>query len=141
MSVTTIEVPGLADALNRPAVALDLRLIRLNGVVLEARALIPDEPAALGLKAFAWQSRAAGKDAVDLWRCLEVARAAGVQPDDVAEGRLPEAIAIVRAGFRRPDGPALRAAAKHRGMSAQATTTFATRIAALIESVAGPIAG
>lgn len=70
-----------------------------------------------------------------------MARAAGVQRDDVAEGRLPEAMAIVRAGFRRPDGPALQAAAKHRGMSAEAATTFASRIAALIESVAGPIAG
>jgi hypothetical protein len=71
--ITTIEVPRSADALNHAPVVIDVQLIRLGGEVLDARLLIRDEATALGLKAFAWAERRADRDAVDLWRCLEVA--------------------------------------------------------------------
>lgn len=75
--LVTTEVPGLAEAFRRPAVAVELELTRMNNAVLSARVVIPDELAALVLKVMAWRTRGAPKDAVDIWRCSEVALAAG----------------------------------------------------------------
>ncbi len=50
----------------------------------------PDEVAALVLKAFATRVRSKATDVVDLWRCLEVALAAGVQPSDFVMRKRPE---------------------------------------------------
>ena len=136
--ITALEVPGLPDALNRSPVVVALRLVRLDGSILQARLPIPDVPASLGLKAFAWASRQTPKDAVDLWRCLEVARADGVGPDEFTTGRLPEAAGIIRSVLRRPDGPALLAAARQRGLAGEARLRFGTRVAALITSALGP---
>jgi hypothetical protein len=135
--ITTIEVPGLPDAMNRAPVVVEMRLVRLNGELLDARLLIPDEAAALGLKAFAWADRRADKDAVDLWRCLEVARAARLGPDDLATGRLVEVGAILRHAFDRPDGAALRALLRYRKLVGPAAAQIGTRIAALLDSVCG----
>lgn len=78
--LVTTEVPGLALALKRAAVDLDLELTRLNGEVLDVRLAFPDEVAALTLKAFATTVRSKDTDIVDIWRCLEVALVADVAP-------------------------------------------------------------
>lgn len=70
--LVTTEVSGLALALQREPVVLQMALHRLNGEQLDIDAAFPDEVAALTLKAFASQVRDKPTDIVDLWRCLEV---------------------------------------------------------------------
>ena len=75
--LTTTEVPGLAIALGRPGIELELALRRLGGEELNVRIVVPDKVSAVVLKALAWHQRSAAKDAVDVWRTLEVGFAAG----------------------------------------------------------------
>ncbi len=84
----TTEVRGLALALNRPPVRASLEMVMLDGeTTLTADVLLPDEQSALVLRAYAWHVRAEGKDAVDLWRALEIASAAGVTLEGNPRGR------------------------------------------------------
>ncbi len=76
--LTTTEVPGLAEALKRPAVTCQLRLARLNDQVLETTISLPDEVSALVLKVLVRGQRLEDRDAVDIWRCTEVLIAAGL---------------------------------------------------------------
>jgi hypothetical protein len=91
--LTTTEVRGLAYAFNRPVVDVDLEMMRLNGELLRARVALPDEASVVVLRSFAWQVRGADTDAVDLWRSLEIAHAAGVSPERFRRGEAPEAAA------------------------------------------------
>jgi hypothetical protein len=118
--LVTTEVLGLPTALQRPPSLLLLELHRLNGDLLEVEIAFPDEVAALVLKAFATRVRSKDTDVVDVWRCLEVALAAGVKPQDFAEGDCAEAAAHVRSLFDRRSGlgmraPRIRAAAFRSG--------------------------
>ena len=70
----------MAVALQRPRVVLDVEMVRLNHEALGARLLLPDEVSALVLEAAATRGCDKGTDHVDLWRCLEVAYAAGILP-------------------------------------------------------------
>ena len=79
-NLVTTEVHGLAAALRRDPVTMTLELHRLNGDTLIAELSFPDEVAALILKAFATRVRSKATDVVDVWRCLEVALAARVEP-------------------------------------------------------------
>jgi len=78
--VVTSEILGLAEAFLRPSVTLDARLVLTTGEDLEARLSLPDALATLALKCGARISRDDSRDAEDLWRCLEVAAAEGVDP-------------------------------------------------------------
>lgn len=78
--VVTSEILGLAEAFLRPSVTLDARLVLTTGEDLEARLSLPDALATLALKCGARVSRDDSRDAEDLWRCLEVAAAEGVDP-------------------------------------------------------------
>jgi hypothetical protein len=80
--LVTTEVPGLATALLRPAVPVELALTRLNGTPLDARISLPDEVSTVILRAHAWQKRLTDTDAQDIWRSLEIAFAAAVTPAD-----------------------------------------------------------
>ena len=80
--IVTTEVPGLSTALNRAPVELDLQLTRLNRSIIDVKLRFPDELSALVLKALATGVRSAPSDIVDVWRCLEVALAAGVEPQE-----------------------------------------------------------
>jgi hypothetical protein len=82
------EVPGLAAALGRPAVTMALELRRLNGEILHAALPFPDELSALVLKGLATRVRVKATDTTDIWRCLEIAFAARVMPQDFS-GRRP----------------------------------------------------
>lgn len=130
--VVTIEVPGLAEALNRQPVVVGLRLARRNGAVLAASVRLPDERSALILKAMAWDARRAGKDAVDVWRCLEIALAAALGPDDLASDDGRRAMTILDAAFGSETSDGIVALAKTQGLNEAATTTRATRIRALV---------
>jgi hypothetical protein len=74
----TTEVPGLAAALGRPAVTMALDLRRLSGETVQAVLSFPDEVSALVLKGLATRVRVKATDVTDIWRCLEIALAAGV---------------------------------------------------------------
>lgn len=133
--VTTIEVPGLAEALNRPPIVVVLELTRRSGDVLKASIQIPDERSALTLKAMAWEARREGKDAIDVWRCLEVARAASLKPQDLASNDGLQAMTILEAAFGSEESEGTRALARAQGLNKSATTSRATRIRALIQSL------
>lgn len=136
--LVTTEVLGLPTALNRPPVLLALELHRLNGEQLEVELAFPDEVAALVLKAFATRVRNKGTDVVDVWRCLEVAFAADVDPHEFAEGDRAEAATQVRVLFERRDGPGMRALEVEQRLSGAAADERFTRLRALIARVLAP---
>jgi hypothetical protein len=137
-NLVSTEVPGLADALARPPVIMSLELRRLNGAMLQATLPFADEVSALVLKSLATRVRSKGTDIADIWRCLEIAFAAGSAPSDFAGGARPEAAAIVRALFARRQGPAMTILAAEQGLSAQAADQHFTRMRALSTRVLGP---
>jgi len=135
--LVTTEVLGLPTALNRPPVLLALEMHRLNGERLDVEIAFPDEVAALVLKAFATRVRNKDTDVVDVWRCLEVAFAAGVNPHEFADGDRAEAAAHVRVLFERRDGAGMRALEAEQQLAGAAADERFTRVRALIARVLG----
>jgi hypothetical protein len=133
--LVTTEVPGLALALQREPVLLHMELHRLNGEQLDVELAYPDEVAALTLKAFASRVRDKPTDVVDLWRCLEVAYAAGTGAESFIEGEAADAARIIRALFDRRDGAGMSALRDEQRLSAGAGDERFTRIRALIQRV------
>ena len=72
------EVPGLSLALAMPPVIVDAQIVLTNRQELEVEYRLPDVVAALCMKAHAYQERLLSRDALDVWRLLEAAHAAGV---------------------------------------------------------------
>jgi hypothetical protein len=138
--LVTTEVPGLAFAFQRPPVSLPMELHRLNGERLDAEVAFPDEIAALTMKAFASQVRNKPTDVVDLWRCLEVAYAAGITADAFAEGDAADAARIIRALFNDRNGTGMSALAIEQRLSRAAGDQRFTRLRALIQRVL-PVGG
>jgi hypothetical protein len=135
--LVTTEVRGLPTALRREPVLLQLKLHRLNGQQVDTEVAFPDEVAALVLKGYATRVRHRATDVVDVWRCLEVAFAAGLRPDDFAEGIPAEAAAIVRRMFERREGTGMAALIEEQRLSADAADARYTRLRALIARVLG----
>jgi len=133
--LVTTEVPGLALALQREPVLLQTELHRLNGEQLDVEVAYPDEVAALTLKALASQVRDKPTDVVDLWRCLEVAYAAGTNAAAFAEGEAAEAARIVRGLFDGRGGAGMSALVDEQRLSDQAADERFTRIRALMQRV------
>jgi hypothetical protein len=133
--LVTTEVPGLALALRREPVLLQMELHRLNGERLDIEVAFPDEAAALTLKAFASQVRDKPSDIVDLWRCLEVAYAAGTDGTTFASDEAAEGARIVRSVFDRRDGAGMAALVGEQRLSEAAADERFTRIRALIRRV------
>lgn len=136
--LVSTEVPGLAEALVRPPVIMTLELRRLNGEALQATLPFADEVSALVLKGLATRVRIKDTDIADIWRCLEIAFAAGATPSGFAGGSRAEAAAIVRGLFARRQGPAMTTLATERRLSAQAADQRFTRTRALSTRVLGP---
>jgi hypothetical protein len=82
----TTEVLGLQLALARPPVMIALELRRLNGQTLRCELPFADELSALVLKSLATRVRSKDTDISDIWRCLEIAFAAGLGPAGFASG-------------------------------------------------------
>jgi hypothetical protein len=135
--VTTTEVRGLAEALNRPPVSLELTLVRLNDERLQATILLPDESDALTIKAFAWESRRDPKDAQDIWRCLEVASTAGVDAARFTTGDAKDARAILVRDFGENATTGIEAVARSARLNESARDQRHTRIKALLARVLG----
>ena len=137
-SIVATETLGLATALMRAPVAMNLHLWRLDGSKLEGNLLFPDEVAALALKALVTTVRSKDTDVVDLWRCLEICQAAGVTPGEfVTNDDLIRAATIIRRLFAERDGYGMRELTAYHGLSSTGTDQRHTRIRALIVSVLG----
>jgi hypothetical protein len=136
-SLVVTEAFGLADALQRPNIAMDLTMHRLNGDILEARLSFPDEVSALMLKAGVTLSRSKDTDFVDIWRCLEVCNAADLRPDTFSMGEPSRAAETVRGLFERRDGPGIKAIVGAQKLSDTAADQRFTHITALIRRILG----
>lgn len=135
--LVTTEVLGLATALIRAPVVLTLELHRLNGETLDVELSYPDEVAALVLKSYATRVRVRATDVVDVWRCLEVAFAAGVDPTGFSETIPAEGAALVRRLFDGRDGVGMATLRAEQWLSDQAADARFTRIQALVVRVVG----
>jgi hypothetical protein len=134
----TTEVPGLQLALARPPVTIALEMRRLNGQALRCELPFADELSALVLKGLAARVRSKDTDIADIWRCLEIAFAAGLTPADFAAGIRAEGAREIRALFDSRHGSPMTALAAQQRLSSQATDERFTRITALIARVIGP---
>lgn len=133
-SVVTTEVPGLAEALQRPGITLDVEMHLTDGTQQRAMVVIPDAIGTLALKAGARTVRSETRDAEDLWRCLEVAAAEGVRPaafDDSALSELPRLL-VSELGDGGRSLPALTA-----GLQDAPAARMRTRLRALLGEVVG----
>lgn len=135
--LVTTEVPGLAFALNRGPIEMPLELHRLNGETLDVVVPFPDEVGALVLKSLASTGRSRPTDVVDIWRCLEVAFAAGLTPSNFREGIPAEGAAVVRSLFASRDGHGMTALVSEQRLSPPAADERFTRIRALVARVLG----
>jgi hypothetical protein len=130
-------VLGLAEALQRPGIEVSLELHRLNEEVLTAELTLPDETSAVVLKALVWERRRAARDAVDLWRTLEVAAAAGVSPDEFSKQDGVRSAEISRRSLGGLSSNAMKAITSAQGLSDEAAQQRHTRIQALLQRVFG----
>ncbi len=117
----TTEVPGLQLALARAPVTITLELRRLNGAILECELPFPDEVSAVVLKSLATTVRSKDTDISDIWRCLEIAFAAGLGPADFTRGVRAESAEVIRSLFSSRRGAPAAALAAEQRLSAEAT--------------------
>lgn len=132
--VVTTEVPGLAEALRRPGIQLDARLRLTDGSTLSVNVVIPDPVGTIAMKTLVRSARNDARDVDDLWRCLEVAAAEGVQPSDFDDPSLDR----IRDELWRqlgPDGVALPLLAGD--LQPEAAARLRTRARALVSEVVG----
>lgn len=135
-SIVTSEVPGLAEAFQRPAVNVGIDLRLTDGETLSTTVALPDAVGMLALKALVRTVRTEDRDVEDLWRCLEIAAAEGVEPGTFDSS---EPLRRVRTALWRelgPDGTALDELTA--GLQADAAARLRTRVRALLTETAGP---
>lgn len=132
------EALGLAAALQRPPLVIEMELHRLSGEVLDVVLSFPDKPSALVLKAFATRARHKPTDHTDVWRCLEIAHVAGVTADAFTDKEeMSEGAGLVRSMFSDRRGSGMSAISEDQGLSEIAADQRYTRIRALIEESLG----
>ncbi|MGH2829930.1 MAG: hypothetical protein ACRDJM_05555 [Actinomycetota bacterium] len=133
--VVTTEVPGLAIAFRHPGVHLEIALLISDANELEATVVLPDAVGMLALKARARTVRSDDRDAEDLWRCLEVAAADGVTPEDFdgdASLRDLRKLLVAEVGTDGRSLPALTL-----GLRGVAAARRRTRVRALLNEIVG----
>jgi hypothetical protein len=133
----TTEVPGLQLALARPPVTITLELRRLNGEILQCELPFADEVSALVLKGLATRVRSKDTDISDIWRCLEIAFAAGIGPETFTGGVRAESANFIRSLFNSRRNAPMAALISGQHLSAEAADVRFTRIKALIVRVLG----
>ena len=134
-SVVTTEVPGLAEALRCPAITAAVEMVLTDHSTLSTTVTLPDAVGMLALKAMVRTMRTDARDAEDLWRCLEVAAADGVEP---ATFDSSEPLRRVREILWRelgPDGAALGVLTAD--LQDDAAARLRTRIRALLTETVG----
>jgi hypothetical protein len=76
-------------------------------------------------------------DIADIWRCLEIAFAAGIGPEDFAGGVRSESAEVIRSLFGDRQSAPVAALASGQRLSGKAADARLTRIRALIAHVLG----
>jgi hypothetical protein len=103
------EVPGVALALSAPSTIIDLTVSLRSGDQARMRLLLPHLGAAVCIKALSYRGRLADKDAVDLWRLMNAAYAAGLRAGDWPTGVTGrDAAAVLYRFFARAGAQGLR---------------------------------
>ncbi len=103
------EIPGLAVALARTGLEITAKVQLTDRSELTSDLVIPDAVSALILKAYAYRDRLSDRDAVDIWRLLEAAHAAGVTAETWPRGAAATtAAAVLHQFFGRPGAPGLQ---------------------------------
>ena len=133
--LVTTEVPGLASALQNPAIEMSLELHRLNGDLLDVEVSVADEVSALVLKAHATTVRSKATDVVDIWRCLEVCFAAGTDPAQFTGPERVAAVTRVRELFGSRSGPGMTSLIDEQRLTPRAADHRYTRIRALVDRI------
>ena len=124
------EIPGLHLALARPGKDITVHVRLTSGHVLDTTLVVPDVVSAICLKANAYDGRFSERDAVDLWRLLEAARAGGISAATWPTGPTTvEAAALLRQHLGRPGAGGLERVS-HRPADR-------TRVRALVAHVVG----
>jgi hypothetical protein len=134
----TTEVLGLQLALARPPVMISLELRRLNGRTLRCELPFADELSALVLKSLTTTVRSKNTDIGDIWRCLEIAFAAGLGPAEFTSGIRADSAKVIRSLFSSRRAASMSALAAEQHLSAEAADEHFTRIRALMARVLGP---
>jgi len=133
--LVTTEVPGLATAFKRSATDLNLEVVMLDGEKLEMDIRLPDEAGALILKVLARTVRNEDRDAVDVWRALEVCQAAGIENVDL--GADENAVRNVLATQFSRKGGAMDQIRLAQNLSDESAAALETRMQALMARVVG----
>ena len=133
--VVTTEVPGLAEALRRPGIKVNAELRLTDGARLETAVVLPDAIGTLAMKALVRAVRTEWRDAEDLWRCLEVAAAEGVEPSDFDDSATLRDLRLVLWRELGPGGAAVGALAER--LQDDAAARLRTRLRALLTEVVG----
>lgn len=134
-SIVTSEVPGLAEAFQRPPVSVEIDLRLTDGETLSTAVSLPDAVAMLALKTLVRTVRTEDRDVEDLWRCLEIAAAEGVDP---ATFDSSEPLRQVRTALWSELGPGGSALAMlTAGLQADPGARLRTRVRALLNETVG----
>lgn len=131
--INTTEVAGLSLAFQRDAVDVDLDVGFLDGTQAAFGVSIPDEVAALALKVLARSVRRTDRDAIDVWRCLEVCAAADVGRVHFGSEH-KQVVEILDTEFVQ-EGDGLFELANAQNLSREQTVERHTRIRALIANL------
>jgi hypothetical protein len=134
-TVVTTEVPGLAEAFRRPGMSLDVALRLQDGTSVTTSVLVPDAVGMLALKSRVRAVRDEERDALDIWRCLEVAAADGVTPTAFENDEPLEDVRRILWREVGPNGIALEDLTA--GLQDGAAARLRTRLRALLVDVVG----
>jgi hypothetical protein len=110
---------------------------RLNGEVLQCELPFADEVSALVLKGMATRVRSKDTDVSDVWRCLEIAFAAGIGPENFTSGVRADSATLIRSLFGSRRNAPISALTSGQNISAEAADVRLTRVKALIARVLG----
>lgn len=124
------EIPGLSYALSQPGVELAVEAVLSDGSELALTVVVPGPVPALCLKALAYGSRYEARDAVDIWRLLEVVRASGAVAPGWPSGTEPrDAKTVLRRHFLDRNARGV--------LDVASDTSTQTRVRALVADIVG----
>ncbi len=133
--VVSTEVPGLAEALRRPGIPLEVDLLLTDRSTLSAAVVLPDALGTLALKTRVRSVRNEHRDVEDLWRCLEIAAADGVTPTDLDATQSLRELRELLWNELGPEGRALPVLTQD--LSDRVAAQRRTRVRALLTEVVG----
>lgn len=136
--VVTIEVPGLADALNYRTIH-PVELTWSDGSKAKLDVPVPKLHVALALKLFAWRERKAGKDAVDVFRCARLCAEAGLRSDCWAnlDDTKQKAMQVARSSFSATTSDGIVAIGDYLNLSAEDVQLYSAQIRGRLSMVIG----